>query len=90
MIERIAVARFAVNAGERNGKELLQNRLRPRLHFAERVGEGGDGLSRFKLDAGDAGLEIVGDARKVVVLRFPVPALNAVRVVVNVGGSSGR
>ena len=84
MIERIAVARLAVNAGERDGKELLQNRLRPRFHFAERVGEGGDGLSRFKLDAGDAGLEIVGDARKVVVLRFPIPALNAVRVVMNV------
>ena len=84
MIERIAVARLAVNAGERDGKELLQNRLRPRVHFAERVGEGSDGLSRFKPDAGDAGLEIVGDARKVVVLRFPVPALNAVRVVVNV------
>ena len=63
---------------------LLQERLGPGFHPAERVGEGSGTLTGFEKNAGDAGLKIVGDARKVVLLRFPVPALDAVGIVANV------
>lgn len=68
VVEGVAVAGSAVDAGECDGKVLLQKRFGPQLHLAERIRERRDVLADFEFDACDARLQVGGDARDVSLL----------------------
>ena len=80
VVEGVAVAGSAVDAGECDGKVLLQKRFGPQLHLAERIRERRDVLADFEFDACDARLQVGGDARDVSLFVLAAFALDAGRI----------